>query len=109
MLKEDKNIDVIFAHSDYMALGAYRAANSLGIKYIKIVGVDGLDGEDGGLDLVSRGVLQGTFTSPTGGKEAVNYAIDILNKKKGIPKKIILSSDKITASNVGAYINNWIR
>lgn len=109
VLKEDKNIDVIFAHSDYMALGAYRAANSLGIKYIKIVGVDGLDGEDGGLDLVSRGVLQGTFTSPTGGKEAVNYAIDILNKKKGIPKKIILSSDKITASNVGAYINNWIR
>lgn len=109
VLKEDKNVDVIFAHSDYMALGAYRAAYSLGIKNIKIIGVDGLDGEDGGLDLVSRGILQGTFTSPTGGKEAVDYAVDILSKKKEIPKKIILSSEKITASNVGAYLNNRIR
>ena len=109
VLKEDKNVDVIFAHNDYMALGAYRAADDLGIKNIKIIGVDGLNGENGGLDLVSRGILQGTFTSPTGGKEAVDYAVDILSKKKEIPKKIILSSEKITASNVGVYLNNRIR
>lgn len=109
VLKEEPNVDVIFAHSDYMALGAYRAVCDLGIKNIKIIGVDGLNGEDGGLDLVARGILQGTFTSPTGGKEAVDYAIDILSKKKKIPKKIILSSDKITASNVGAYLTNRIR
>lgn len=109
VLKEDKNIDVIFAHSDYMALGAYRAVYNLGIKNVKIIGVDGLNDEDGGLDLVSRGILQGTFTSPTGGKEAVEYAIDILNKKQDIPKKIILSSDKITASNVEEYLNNRVR
>lgn len=106
VLKEDKNIDVIFAHNDYMALGAYRAAYNLGAKNVKIIGVDGLTGEDGGIDLVSRGILQGTFTSPTGGKEAVDYAVDILSKKKEIPKKIILSSDKITESNVAEYLNN---
>lgn len=106
VLNEDKNIDVIFAHNDYMALGAYKAAHNLGINNMKIIGVDGLTGEDGGLDLVSRGILQGTFTSPTGGKEAVDYAIDILNKKKEIPKKIILKSDKITQSNVTKYLNN---
>lgn len=105
-LKDDKNIDVIFAHNDYMALGAYRAAYNLGVKNVSIIGVDGLIGEDGGIDLVSRGILQGTFTSPTGGKEAVDYAVDILNKKKGTPKKIILSSDKITKSNVAEYLNN---
>ncbi|MBV7275657.1 substrate-binding domain-containing protein [Clostridium sp. PL3] len=106
ILKEDNNIDIIFAHNDYMAFGAYKAVHELGIKNIKIIGVDGLEGENGGLSLVSQGVLEGTFTCPTGGKEAVDYALDILNKKEDIPKKIILRSDKITKSNVDTYLQN---
>ncbi|AKN30849.1 LacI family transcriptional regulator [Clostridium carboxidivorans P7] len=106
LLKEDRNIDIIFAHNDYMALGAYKAAYKLGINNIKIIGVDGLTGENGGLDLVSRGILQGTFTCSTGGKEAVDSALNILNKKKKIPKKIVLKSDKITKSNVNEYLND---
>lgn len=106
ILKEDKNIDIIFAHNDYMALGAYKAVHDLGIKNIKIIGVDGLLGEDGGLNLVSRGILDGTFTCHTGGKEAVDYAWDILNNKKDIPKKIIPRSDKITKENVDGYLQN---
>lgn len=106
VLKEDKNIDVIFAHSDYMALGAYKAAYKLGIHNIKIIGVDGLTGENGGLDLVSRGILDGTFTCSTGGKEALECALNILNKKNKIQKKIILKSDKITKNNVNEYLNN---
>lgn len=106
VLEEDKDIDVIFAHNDYMALGAYKAVYKLGLKNIKIIGVDGLTGENGGLDLVSKGMLQGSFTCKTGGIEAVNYAMDILNKKGDIPKKTILKSDKITLSNVNEYLNN---
>ncbi|MDO5549639.1 MAG: substrate-binding domain-containing protein, partial [Lachnospiraceae bacterium] len=34
-------------------------------------------------------------TCPTGGSEAVRYAIDIINKESGIPKQIILRSHKI--------------
>lgn len=103
-LKEDSNINVIFAHNDYMALGAYRAVHSLGLQNIKIIGVDGLTGENGGLDLVSKKIIQGTFTYTTGGKEAVDYAEDILNKKGDIPKKIILRSDKVTSENVNDYL-----
>ncbi|MGK0468675.1 substrate-binding domain-containing protein [Clostridium sp.] len=106
VLQEDKNIDVIFAHNDYMALGAYKAIYKLGLENIKIIGVDGLTGENGGLDLVSKGMLQGSFTCKTGGIEAVNYAMDILNEKGNIPKKTILKSDKITLSNVNEYLNN---
>lgn len=106
VLKEDKDINAIFAHNDYMALGAYKAVYKLGLKNIKIIGVDGLTGENGGLDLVSKGILQGTFTCKTGGSEAVNYAMEILNKKTDIPKKTILKSEKITMENVNEYLNN---
>ncbi len=108
VLKEDKDIDVIFAHNDYMALGAYKAAYNLGIKNIKIIGVDGLPDENGGLDLVSKGILSGTFTCPTGGKEAVDYAMNILNKKEATPKRIILRSDKVTIDNVSKYLNRKV-
>ncbi|MBU3114176.1 substrate-binding domain-containing protein [Clostridium lacusfryxellense] len=106
VLKEDKDINVIFTHNDYMALGAYKAVYKLGLKNIKIIGVDGLTGENGGLDLVSKGILQGTFTCKTGGSEAINYAMEILNKKTDIPKKTILKSEKITMENVNEYLNN---
>ncbi|QAA30264.1 substrate-binding domain-containing protein [Clostridium manihotivorum] len=109
ILQQDKDINIIFAHNDYMAYGAYKAVHDLGLNNIKIIGIDGLVGENGGLDLVSKGMMQGTFTCPTGGKEAIDYALDILNKKTDIPKKIILRSDKITASNVNGYLNNKLK
>jgi len=105
-LESEKDTDVIFAHNDYMALGAYKAVNKLGLRNIKIIGVDGLSGEGGGLDLVSKGILQGTFTCKTGGKEAVDYAMEILNKKGDIPKKTILKSDKITIANIDEYVDS---
>lgn len=96
ILKDDKNVDIIFAHSDYMALGAYYATVNTNSRNIKIIGVDGLEGHEGGIELVKNGILQGTFTCKTGGKEAVEYAIRILNKEGDIPKKVLLECKKIT-------------
>lgn len=104
LLQQYPKIDVVFAHSDYMALGAYKAAKKRGINGIKFVGIDGFTGPNGGLQLVEKGILQGTFTCLTGGREAVQYAVDILNHEKGIPKKIIPRSNKITLYNVMEYI-----
>lgn len=105
LLKDNKDVNVIFAQDDYMALGAYRAAQSEGLSDVKIVGVDGLTGENGGLDLVSRGILEGTFTCSTGGKEAVQYAMKVLKKEGHVPKKVILKSEEITKNNVYKYLN----
>lgn len=105
ILMEEKDIDVIFAHNDYMALGAYRAAYKLGLKNIKVIGVDGLPGLNGGLDLIGKGILQGTFTCKTGGREAIKYAMEILNKNNDIPNRIILKSDKITKETLNKYLN----
>ena len=96
ILKEDTEVDIIFAHSDYMALGAYYAKLGTKANSAKIIGIDGLEGRDGGIELVKNGIFQGTFTCKTGGKEAVEYALKILNKKEDIPKKVILQCNKIT-------------
>ncbi len=98
-----EGVDVISAHNDYMAYGAYLALQKLGREDIRIVGLDGYFGDNGGLKMVEEGIIDATVTCPTGGREAVQYAIDIINRKSGIPKQIILRSHKIRADNVSAY------
>ena len=90
------DLDVIFAQNDAMAFGAWKAARVAGRPGIKFIGIDGLPGPTGGIQLVRKGVLSATFICPTGGKEAVIYARDILQHKEGIPKKIFLRPLKVT-------------
>ena len=100
ILKEGSDADIIFAHSDYMALGAYYAKVATKANNVKIIGIDGLKGSKGGIELVKNGIFEGTFTFKTGGKEAVEYALKILDKKDDIPKKIILECNKITKESL---------
>ena len=98
-----KDIDVIFAHNDYMAYGAHLALEKLDIHGIRIVGLDGFSGENGGLQLVEQGIIDATVTCPTGGTEAIRYAVDIINHVSGIPKQIILRSHRIRQDNAADY------
>jgi len=95
-LKRNGRVDVVFAQNDTMADGARLAAEKLGISGIRFVGIDGLPGPRGGIDLVKSGAISATFTCPTGGKESVVYALDILHHEEGIPKKIILRTSLLT-------------
>lgn len=104
LLKTQPRVDIVFAHSDYMALGAYKAAQKLGLSHIRFLGIDGANGPAGGLLQVEEGVLKATFTCLTGGRESIQYALDILNHERGIPKKIIPRSYKITRENVREYM-----
>jgi len=99
-LQAHPSVDVIFAHNDAMAFGAYKAAKRLGIKGIKFVGIDGLPGAEGGQEMVNRGQFSATFTCPTGGREAVIYAMDILHNVEGIPKKMILRTTLLTRETI---------
>jgi ABC-type sugar transport system substrate-binding protein len=95
-LAKGGRVDVIFAQNDAMADGARRAAEKLGIRGIRVVGIDGLPGPGGGIEMVKSGALSATFTCPTGGKEAVIYSLDILHHEEGIPKKMILRTSLVT-------------
>ncbi len=92
-----EKVDVVFAHNDAMAYGAYIAARDLRVSGIQFIGADGLDSE--GKELTERGVLAGTFFRHTGGKEAVEWALKILNGEKITAKEIILEPVPINPSN----------
>lgn len=96
--------DVIFAYSDDMALGASEALKDLGLdEPAKIVSCDGFSGENKGLNLVTQGKIAATITCPTGGKEAVQYALSMLGAESGVPKQLILRSHVVTRDNIDAY------
>ena len=93
--------DIIFAYSDNMALGACDAVKALGLENkVMIVDCDGFKGADEGIDLVSQGRLKATVSCPIGGKEAIDYALSILNNESGVPKQVILRSNIIDKENV---------
>lgn len=97
--------DLIFSNMDEAALGAYDALRDLGLEdEVLVVGCDGFTGQNEGVDLVKQGKLAATIACPTGGKEAVQYAENILQKKSGTPKQVILRSNTITAGNADAYL-----
>ncbi len=93
-------IRLIFAQNDRIALGCFKVCQKFGLQNkIFIIGVDGLPGPNGGIDLVNRGMLKATILYPTGGKEAIQTAIDILQNKP-YQKESQLYSTIIDSSNV---------
>jgi len=91
-------ISLVYAHNDPGAHGAYLAAKAAGREgKIKFVGIDALPHE--GVQYVKSGILDATFTYPTGGAEAVQLAKDILDGKAP-PKRITLGTRIYTRDNV---------
>jgi ribose transport system substrate-binding protein len=91
-------IDAVYAHNDPGAHGAYLAAKAAGRENeIKFIGIDALPQE--GVMYVKQGVLAASFEYPTGGKEAIETAIEIF-KGKSVSKEITLSSRVFTKENI---------
>jgi len=89
-------IDVVYAHNDPMAIGAYLAAKAKGReKEMVFIGIDALPGLDGGRQAVADGRLDATFVYPTGGREAVEIASRIL-KGESVPRRVVLQTEKVT-------------
>ena len=93
-------IDLVYAHNDPGAHGAYLAAQAAGReKEIKFVGIDALAQE--GQIYAKQGILAASFEYPTGGKEAVENAIKILGGQQ-VHKEIVLSSRVFTKDKAEA-------
>ena len=73
------DIDIVYAHNDPGAHGAYLAAKAAGReKDIQFVGIDALPHE--GVMYVKQGIMDVTFQYPTGGAEAIDIALKIFKK-----------------------------
>ncbi|MBN2512592.1 MAG: substrate-binding domain-containing protein [Sedimentisphaerales bacterium] len=93
-------INLVYAHNDPGAHGAYLAAKAAGReKDILFVGIDGLQQE--GQAYVKQGLLSASFEYPTGGKESVEAAMALLSGKT-IEKEITLASRVFTKDNIDA-------
>jgi len=90
-------IDLVFAHDDTIARGAYQAAQAAGReKQIQFVDIDGLPHE--GIAEVKQGILAATFQFPTGGAEAIDTALRILHGDN-VPPEILLGTRLFTRGN----------
>ncbi|HEY0453478.1 substrate-binding domain-containing protein [Actinophytocola sp.] len=100
MFKAHPDIQVLYAHNDPMAEGAYLAAKAAGKeKSMKFIGIDGLPIPSGGLKAVEEGRLSATLIYPTAGKEAVDTAKKILVDCTDVPKTQTLKTQLITIDN----------
>ncbi len=89
-------IDLVYAHNDPMAVGAYLAAKAKARdREMRFIGIDALPGPDGGRQAVTDGKLEATFVYPTGGRQAVEIARQIL-AGESVPRKITLPTERIT-------------
>ncbi len=100
------NITLVYAHNDPGAHGAYLAAKAAGReKQITFVGIDGLPQE--GQMYVKQGILSASFEYPTGGREAINTALDFLKGKK-VRKEVTLPSRVFTRGNIDKG-GDWLK
>jgi len=99
-------IDLVYAHNDPGAHGAYLAAKAAGReKSITFVGIDALPQE--GQMYVKQGILSASFEYPTGGREAIDTALKILRGEK-VPREITLESRVFTGPNIGRG-GEWLK
>lgn len=94
LLDRTPKINLIFAHNDDMAIGASKLVESMN-KDIFVIGVDGMQGNNQGIEAVKSGLIDATITYPTGGSEAMEYAVKLLLGEQ-IPKEIELDAKLIT-------------
>lgn len=101
LLDRELQTDLVFAHNDEMAIGAAKLIESKDLD-IFIIGVDGLGGSNRGIDAVKTGKIDATIVYPTGGKEAVEYAMKFLSGEE-IPAEIALEPQLVTVENANDF------
>jgi ribose transport system substrate-binding protein len=105
-LKGHSEIDLVYAHNDPMAFGAYLAAKDAGRESdIRFIGIDGIP-DEGGI-WVRDGYLTASFAYKTPGAEAIRQALKLLAGEE-IPKKLELPTAVIDAASVEEYLNGKV-
>jgi ribose transport system substrate-binding protein len=101
-LKAHPKIDMVYAHNDPMAYGAWLAAKDAGReKQIMFLGIDAIPEE--GAKWVKQGALTATFVYAPPGAEAIRQAMKIMGKER-IEKRIELPTEVVDAATVDTYL-----
>ena len=99
ILKKRSDFDLVYAHNDRMAAGAYEAARSIGRdNELLFIGIDALPGDGCGLEMVLDSVLTATFIYPTGGDKVIQTAMNILQRLP-FDRETILTTAVVDVTN----------
>lgn len=109
MLQAQPNVDVIYAHNDPMAEAAIISAegSSRDLENILVVGIDALPTPDGGIRSVLDGRIDVTYVYPTGGAEAIDWAVKILKEKATPPRTVVLETEEVTKANAADLLTKY--
>ncbi|QGG98560.1 substrate-binding domain-containing protein [Streptococcus dysgalactiae] len=103
MIQGNKDVQVIFAQNDEMALGAAQAVKSAGLQNVLIIGIDG---QPDAHQAIEKGDITATIAQQPAkmGEIAIQAAIDHYNGKK-VDKETVSPIYLVTKENVDKY--NW--
>lgn len=106
MLRSHPNIKAVYANNDLMANGAYLALKGQNkVGQVAIIGTDGLTDAAGGAQAVKDGTFTATLVYPTGAKQALELAKQILvNCTASVPRNTVVDTTLLTKDNVGDFL-----
>ncbi len=101
MLSAHPDAHVVYAQNDPMGEAAIISAQNARLDRSKMlyIGVDGLPTPDGGLKSVAQGRLGVTYVYPTGGAQAIEWALKILKDGQKPPRSVVLDTEEVTKEN----------
>lgn len=106
MFKAKGAPDLLFAQCDRMGFGAHHAAQKLGLRGVRIVGVDALPTPGDGIEAVKQGMFLATFVYPTHGDEVLQLAMNILEGRP-FRRETILQTGIIDRNNAAGALQQW--
>jgi signal transduction histidine kinase/DNA-binding response OmpR family regulator len=97
-LQQHPEVNIVFGQTDLLAETAYKIAQDQDrAKGIFFVGIDGIPGTGRGIQAVEDGILNASMLYPTGGAEAIQLALSVLNhlpfEKQNDLQTIVINSD----------------
>lgn len=109
MFQANPDVNVVYGHNDPMTEAAIISAENSGMDLdnLLFIGIDALPTPDGGIRSVIDGRIDVTYVYPTGGAEAIDYAVQILEDGTVPPDAVTLETQQVTADNAQAVYDHF--
>ena len=109
MFQANPDVDVVYTHNDPMTEAAIISAQNAGLNLDEIlfIGIDALPTPDGGIRSVIDGRIDVTYVYPTGGAQAIDYTLQILEQGEIPPAEVVLETEEVVADNAEELLEKY--
>jgi ribose transport system substrate-binding protein len=109
MFQANPDVNVVYAHNDPMAEAAIISAQNAGLNLddMLFIGIDGLPTPDGGIRSVIDGRIDVTYVYPTGGAQAIDNAVQILEQGVTPPAEVVLETEEVRPDNAQQLLDKY--